>query len=378
MRFLFVRANLHDSTAAIPRALSACRSLAKEIDVVCWNRSGDNLPSNETNGTVTIHRFNHKVPPRSVASIVLLLCFQIWVIYQILKTRPDVVQALDFESVLPVCLMRAVARFTIIYDMRDPFADSYSFQAILRWLAYGLDWLAMGCCDAFVVPADDRLDYLGCWGRKRPVCVLINTCHDDLADLPADSGIGERPAHDVIRIGFFGYLVPARGSRMLFDLVRSGDGKIELYVAGICRCEGLLAEANATKGVHYFGKVTRLRALAMMRDVDLVAMLYDPSIPVNRIAAPNKFYEAICVGTPILVSKGMGIGKTVRCAGLGWEVEYSNSAQLRDFLRNLSRDAIENSGLRCREYFLAHCDLSQRLQEYTAFYSRVTEVSARP
>lgn len=37
---------------------------------------------------------------------------------------------------------------------------------------------------------------------------------------------------------------------------------------------------------------------------DLLFAIYDPFIPNNRFASPNKIFEAMALGKPVLVSKG--------------------------------------------------------------------------
>ena len=48
-------------------------------------------------------------------------------------------------------------------------------------------------------------------------------------------------------------------------------------------------------------------ALELYAKCDLMFALYDPAIPNHRYSAPNKVYEAMLLGKPIIVAEGTGV-----------------------------------------------------------------------
>lgn len=366
MKCVFIRSAEHDITNAIPRAIEAARGSFTDIDVLCWNRTSSKLPAFELRDGVTIHRFIWPTSVKSVRGLIALGCFQLWVAYHLLRLRPKAVQTLDFECVWPTVCVGFLVRAYRIYDMRDPFAYSHNFPPLVRRILYTLDWMAMGLCNAFIIPSAERHGYLGVWGRsKRPVVVVLNTCPDESAELPETFLLHT----NAIKIAYLGFLSATRAGELLVDFVDSQDGTVHLFIAGSVR-PGLLSEKiQRSRFSKLLGQVPRLEALAVMRHSHAVSLLYDPDIPVNRMAAPNKFYEALCVGTPVIVARGMSIAEEVESHGLGWVVEYGNEHDLLD-LTSDAADAKLMTAMRCRcrEHYLAHCDYQKQFAIYKTFY----------
>ena len=73
------------------------------------------------------------------------------------------------------------------------------------------------------------------------------------------------------------------------------------------------------------------------RAADVVYSLLDPTKRLFRLAAPNKLFEALVAGRPILVTRGTWAADEVVAADCGLEVEYSKDA-LRAAIRALQAD----------------------------------------
>ena len=51
--------------------------------------------------------------------------------------------------------------------------------------------------------------------------------------------------------------------------------------------------------------------------------LYDPDVPNHFYAAPNKFYEALMLGKPLMMVKNTGMSRIVEDNGIGELIGYS-------------------------------------------------------
>ena len=276
MRIVFVRSNDYDTTPAIPRALEASEGIFKEVHILCWNRHNRQLPSESNADGIKIKRFMTKTPkPRSFRIFLCTLLYQCWVFWHLIRIRGDVVQTCDLDSGFPAGLACLIMRRKFVYDIRDPFALCYKFSPLARRLIYALDWCVMGLATAFVIPTDRYIHYLGRWGRsKREVCVIPNTCHDLLEELPSVSDIVSPTKPGDIRLAYLGCLTHNRGSQWLLDFCRQRKESVELLVAGGCRSEELKAKFKSTANVQFLGRLSYVKALALMREVDVVTILY--------------------------------------------------------------------------------------------------------
>jgi glycosyltransferase involved in cell wall biosynthesis len=370
-KIVFIRSAEHDITNAIPRAIEAAGECFDEIHVLCWALTRKDLPSREIRGDVTIRRFVWPARLRGLKGLVGLLLFQFWLAYHLLRLRPRVVQALDFLCIWPAAGIGRLCGAYCVYDIRDPFADSLGFRPIVRRVLYGLDWTVMGLCHAFVLPSEERRGYLGVWARRgRPLLVVLNTCEDELPSLAPGSPVGERGAGD-LRLAYVGYITSTRGAGLLADAARRFGGRVKLIVAGDIRDPALKERMEGADSVFLLGRVARTDALQVMRDADVVTLLYDPAIPVNRVAAPNKLYESLCLGTPVLVAKGMSIAELVAESGLGWVIDYGSTDQLDRVIEDLANPVkMQELRSRCRQYFLDRCSFEAEMEKYRKFYRK--------
>ena len=74
---------------------------------------------------------------------------------------------------------------------------------------------------------------------------------------------------------------------------------------------------------------------------DIVACNYDATGPNERIAEPNKLYEALFYNKPILVSQNTFLGAKVERMGVGYVIDTSNDENIKEFLGNLNYDELK-------------------------------------
>lgn len=372
MKMMFLRASEYKPTPAIPRAIEAGKGLFDKVIIACWNRNKRKIDEGD-DGDLTVTRFSMTAPPRSLRIIFVTMLYQIWVFWQVIKERPSIIQVLDFESVVPASIARFLVGATMIYDIRDPFADCYKFPKMFRNLAYAIDWVFMGLSSAFIVPGQDRLGYLGKWGRsKRPTLVFPNTCYDLIRQIP-ETVKGLDVKNNCVRIAYIGYLDRSRGAMLWAELCSQKESQMELLVAGECRDTELASILTSNSGIKFLGMLSNLESMAVMMSSHAVALLYDTSVAVNRMAAPNKFYEALMVSTPVIVSRGMNLGKIVAEENLGYIVDYGDIESLKEAFEKLKDPHIlSDMRKRCRNYYLKNFQLSEHLINYHNFYKKLS------
>ena len=54
--------------------------------------------------------------------------------------------------------------------------------------------------------------------------------------------------------------------------------------------------------------------------------IYDPRISNHRFAAPNKFYESLMLGKPVIMVKGTGMSSIVEENDIGAVIDYSEDS----------------------------------------------------
>lgn len=147
------------------------------------------------------------------------------------------------------------------------------------------------------------------------------------------------------RVAFVGSIRYQRQLRNLVDAVSgidnckavfSGAGKKQEFDALVSYCEGK-SWTSITGPYDYDTEIASIYSNA-----DCIFAVYDASNENVKIALPNKLYEAVFCGLPIIVAKGTYLERLVLEWGVGLSVPYDDPSALRDAIVELK----ENEELR--------------------------------
>jgi glycosyltransferase involved in cell wall biosynthesis len=106
--------------------------------------------------------------------------------------------------------------------------------------------------------------------------------------------------------------------------------------------------------VHYVGCLTPQGAMAQLADCHASVAFYAPGPKINRLAAPNKIYDALCVGRPILVSDETEVADWVEKNATGFRIKYGDVEGLVARIERLrtNQSELPSFAVRARELFL--------------------------
>ncbi|MGV8104222.1 MAG: glycosyltransferase [Mesotoga sp.] len=142
-------------------------------------------------------------------------------------------------------------------------------------------------------------------------------------------GFKKKP-HDVFRVAFIGGVRYFDSIRTLFEAAKGIDG-LEVLIAGkgpdyerVLELSKTYSNAKITGEYNYKKEIVNLYS-----EVDLVYAVYNTKGINERLALPNKLYEAIVCGIPIVVSKGTCLEKYVKELGVGFSVSDGDVDELR-------------------------------------------------
>ena len=144
-----------------------------------------------------------------------------------------------------------------------------------------------------------------------------------------------------------------------------------LDLAGEGAERGLVLErAAGLPNVIYHGVLPYAEALAMSYAADVLPAFYDPSIPNHRYASPNKLYEGMMLGRPVLAARHTGFDRLVAELDCGLVMEYGNKSQIEAALRSLEEPALRlrlgENGRRAYDQIYAWPRMAQRLVDLYA------------
>ena len=77
----------------------------------------------------------------------------------------------------------------------------------------------------------------------------------------------------------------------------------------------------------------------------MIAALYDPAIPNNRYASPNKLFEAMMLSKPVMTNEGILPAEIVREVHCGVVAHYEDVKEIAAALLRLSADSRERRAM---------------------------------
>jgi glycosyltransferase involved in cell wall biosynthesis len=249
------------------------------------------------------------------------------------RSRISLVHAVDLDTAVSAWIARRLIGLPYVN-----YADSRMIGGRMRRLLAMLE--AMLVRDAaFVILADEaRKDQHQRLPDDR-VLVVENVPVAGRVEARARAAPLSRP--DRLRIGYLGTFEPrARGLEDLIAAVE-GNSAVELHIAG----SGLLREAVAASArrcdrIILHPPLGHEDGLALMSECDIIVGLYYSFVPNHRYAAPNKYYEHLLTGRPLLTSKGTPPGSKVEQHDTGWAIE-DGQAPIAEFLARVVANPAE-------------------------------------
>jgi len=364
IRVVICRSNPIAPDPRVEKIARALHSFGYQVSLLGWDRSGA-LPENATlenrtgkgsdlsagEPTIPIYRLPIVAPfGHGLANLPNLLRWQWGILGWLTRHRQDydLIHACDFDTILPALYCKWRWGKKVVYDIFDFYADHLrATPSWLKWLIRGLDIRAIGWSDALILADDSRWEQIT--GVKPKLSAVIynspaqglpppHSYQDTQAATPPHSYPNEEDGGGALRLAYIGLLQVERGlMEMLEVLHRRPTWNLDL--AGFGGDEDKIrAVSESLPNVRWHGRVSYDRALDLSRAADVLFATYDPAIPNHRYSSPNKVFEAMMLGKPIIVAHSTNMDRIIQQAKCGVVVEYGNIADLEAALLGLQKD----------------------------------------
>jgi glycosyltransferase involved in cell wall biosynthesis len=345
-RVLICRSN---PIAPDPRVEKIARALAAggfAVSALGWDLTGE-FPLEEQLGEIHIVRVRVKARfGRGLRNVIHQIRWQAVQLTWLFRHRQayDMIHACDFDTVLPAWICKRLWHKKVVYDIFDFYADMLRAtpHRVTEWIR-SVDLWVINRVDAVILADDSRIEQIA--GSHPLRCeVIYNSPADALADIdfsdrPADNRPASScPANSRLHLAYVGNLQFERGLLTMLDvLVRHPEWTLSL--AGFGGEEQQIRDlAKELPNITWYGRVPYQQALQLSAAADVLFATYDPVIPNHRYASPNKVFEAMMLGKPIIVARGTNMDRMIESAGCGLVVEYGNVEALEAALGQLQAD----------------------------------------
>lgn len=335
------------SNAAIARVSKALYSQHDDLIVLSRNRYSDS--KNEVtkeeyfiNGN-KIDNYEIKLkslPGKGLSNIFQLVLFMavtfIWFFKN--KDKYDVIHAFDLDVGLPTFLIAKLLRKKYVYHIADFYADSRTnIPKKIVPLIKKMEFTIINNANTTIICTDARQQQIE-GSNPNNLVVIHNTPMVSEGQLEKDKPVHNIPENPYeITLTYVGGLDKSRFIDSALSIVKDYP-QIKLNIAGMGNLTDYVQKISLENyNIEFYGILDYHEALALYSKTDLIFALYDPSIANHKYSAPNKVYEAMLLGKPIIVARNSGIDKMVEQHEMGYVINYSNNS-FRDTLDKIIKE----------------------------------------
>jgi glycosyltransferase involved in cell wall biosynthesis/SAM-dependent methyltransferase len=313
-------------------------ALSREYHVDCfiWDRQGDYQPI-AVNGNITYRRCDIRAGYYSIGTLLKLCLFEAWLFPRLLFTKLDCIHALDLDTgLVGLCVARLRGK-PFVYQCLDPYYTVLpaGWPKFLAKIAKCLENYVISRADLFVITDLLRMPQHQGARPKR----VVEFANIPIADL---SRYGEMK-HEGYVIGYIGSL--AEGRNLFTTIEAAGelrDKGVKLVIGGFGPLAEKVGEAcRKYDNVMYMSWVPAERLFELESGFDAFVYVTDRSHAAHQWVSPNKLFESMAFGKPIIVGEGTLSAKRVSITGNGVATAYGSTEALKKAILALK----ENPGM---------------------------------
>jgi glycosyltransferase involved in cell wall biosynthesis len=240
----------------------------------------------------------------------------------------------DLGAALPIHLASCARRQNaLVFFNMDNFALRYRWPGPVRWLIGRVERHVGDKATLHIVPGTSR------WASGNRNLRVVSNTPTAAQIVHARAEIVKNNLHrpeEMFAIYVNGWLTETRGLQMILETAQALQHEpFRFIVAGKCLCPAADALAGL-RNVEYLGYLSAEASLATYARAHVCLTFYDPAIPINRVAEPNKWQDCVLFGVPFIANDGIETAAPFVDAGACRLVKYGDSTALTAVLRTLT------------------------------------------
>lgn len=325
---LFIRSNAVNPDSRVEKEAITLKKRGYSIEVLAWDREKNyklkKQELNIENITISIYRKGIKAAfgIGFKKNIFPLIKFQIYILYFLIKNNKkiDIIHACDFDTAFSSFIFAKIFRKKFIYDIFDFYIDCCNVPKKMRRVILKLDNYIISHSDIVILCTEKRKEQIkGSFPKK--IEIIHNT--------PSEKILKNEylKNNEKIKIVYVGVLL--KEERLIEELINviKENKNYELHIGGFGILEKEIKEiSNKYENIIFYGKISYEKTLELENQCDIITAIYDPEKRNHYYAAPNKFYEALMLGKPLIMVKGTGMSEIVENNNIGEIIDFNKES----------------------------------------------------
>ena len=304
------------------------------------------------------------------------------------RMRADVYEAHDLPALLPTLLAARLRGKPLIYRANEIFSEAHAHVRLARFWR-GLDRLLVPQCDEVVTPEEHRSRiYRDEYGAKKEPLTVRNCppYRPPVESTRLRDELRQRGVAFSTILLYQGLVDSMRCIEELAEATRSFDEGVVLVVLG----KGFGSWSNPQARLAGYDRMVVLPRVPYHElapytaSADIGILLYRNDCRNNYYCAPNKLFEYMMMGLPVIAPSFPGIVPIVEGGNTGLCVDPAQPKQIATAVNELARAPelrrrMKENGLRLtRERYNWETEFAPMLERYRALLAPRGAVEVRP
>lgn len=333
----YVRSSSVEHDYRLRKYLSANLERNKKYSVIQWNRSGSSM--NEEGIVSFPLQAKHG---QRYLNLWKILLWNFFIIKALFVNRKNIVSvhAIDFDTIMPAFLFCKIFGKKCIFDIYDKYTDSRSISGNIGRLIDKFERFFIRNSDVAILADESRIEQHALKNRPNHLMIIENVPEVDKGSCET-----KLTSKTKIKIGYVGGLEALnRGLEDVANYV-SQSSEHEFHVAGFGDLEDFFfSMSEDNPNINYIGPCKHEDGMALLKECDIVLGMYYLNVANHRFAAPNKYYEHLMLGKPLLTTEGTPPGAKVSFNMTGWAIKDNYESLNRFFEQELKKESLKILG----------------------------------
>lgn len=249
----------------------------------------------------------------------------LWIFFLLKELKKErknysVIHACDFDTIIPALIMKILYKKKVIFDIFDWFSDTIITNNILiDKLINFLEKKSVKLSNFVIICEEERKKQIGI--RPQKLFILPNIPNVNFNYLKK----GKKS--NFLKVSYVGGLYRDRNIEILLKAA-SENKKLILEIAGFGdkQLEALCKTYSENfLNIQFYGRVKYSEGLKIMANSDVIYAMYCKTNENHIFAAPNKYYESLMLGKPLITTKNTIVGEKVEKYNTGFVIEETEN-----------------------------------------------------
>ena len=326
-RVALLRSNPVQPDPPVEKMADALLEMGMQVDILAWDRSQKNNCCNTEqfpSGTAQVTRFG--IPAAygaRWATLFSFLHFEWNLLTWLMRNRKnyDIIHAFDLDTGFVAWLSSKLYHKKLVFHVLDSYADTHFFSdSIIKRMVHKTEMALINSAEATLICTEERKAQIQDSMPQR--LEIIHNTPNCSSENETDR-LELRASTAEVKIAYVGTQCRGRGIEELISAVAQ-DPRFELHIGGYGPLDDMIrSAAQQCSRIHFYGKLPYAQTLSLEEQCDLMVALYDPTLPNHRYCSPNKLYEALMLGKPLLMCENTGWDQLLQDEKIGCLIPYS-------------------------------------------------------